>query len=87
METAKNKSFWKAFIKKRLQKDYWVIIVKRRPWLKKLFVFLGSLAIALTVIAIGLFGYMYFYGNLKDSRGQPIDWDKIKNNDFKKTTH
>ncbi|MBI2669736.1 MAG: transglycosylase domain-containing protein [Candidatus Yanofskybacteria bacterium] len=59
-------------------------MIKRRPWLKRI---LLSLILTPAVIIIMLFCFMYFYGNLKDSQGKPIDWNKIKNNDFKKTSY
>lgn len=75
-----------------LKGDFWII--KRRRWLKWLFVCLCSptligmvLAFALLVGFFGIIGFMYFYdSNLKDDTGKPIDWNKIKNSDFKKAT-
>jgi len=84
VEKLSTKDSLTRFFRKRLQKDYWVIMVKRRPWLKRT---LLSLTLAPPIIAIVLFCCMYFLGNLKDSHGQPIDWDKIKNNGLKKASY
>ena len=74
-----------AFVKKKLSKDYWVFTIKRRPWLK--YIFLALLGI---FIISGAGGYYYVYryiGDLKDDQGQPLNFDKLAHSDFKRASY
>lgn len=79
-----------------LRGDFWII---QKHWLLKWLFWLIGLPVILTgsfvcaaavSFAISFFGvwaYMYFYdGNFTDTKGQPIDWEKIRRGDFKKAT-
>ena len=63
------------------RKDYWVVIIKRRSWLRRtlLAVFLSSL-----FVAVGGYYYMFHYtGDLLDDKGNPIDFTKPEKPHFK----
>ncbi len=85
------KARWKVFFRKHLQPDYWIIMVRRRPWLKWS---LLSFLFLFTVLPIGGFltfyyytGYIPFVGDLKDDNGRPLDFDKLARSDFKKASY
>lgn len=70
---------------KSFRKDYWIFIIKRRPWLRNLF-------IALFLMVLMGTGSAYYYafhyiGDLKDSHGQPIDLDKLGRSSFKRSSY
>lgn len=67
------------------QKNYWVILIKRRWWLKwALFVCFALLALS----AAGFYYYLYHYtGGFVDDMGRPLDFNKLANSDFKKTSY
>lgn len=72
-----------AFFRSKLKKDYWVI--KRRPWLKYVFLALG---LFIAVGAYGAYYYVYRYsGDLKDDQGRPLDFSKLARSDFKKASY
>lgn len=86
------------FIPKQLRKDYWIFIFKRRPWLRKLFLFTFWLFLFffLLVGAMAISGYWYMYsydgcvfnvGCLVDDKGQPLDLEKLSRSDFKKASY
>ncbi|MBI2063371.1 MAG: transglycosylase domain-containing protein [Candidatus Yanofskybacteria bacterium] len=87
MAIAKNSNFWKAFLRKRLQKDYWVILVKRRPWVK------WALLLFLLFIAGSYYSFYYYTGNipligdLNGDNGKPLDFSKLARSDFKKASY
>lgn len=85
------KARWKVFFRKHLQPDYWIIMVKRRPWLKwTLFSFLFLFTI-LPVVGFLTFyyytGYIPFVGDLNDDNGRPLDFEKLARSDFKKASY
>ncbi|MBI2063118.1 MAG: transglycosylase domain-containing protein [Candidatus Yanofskybacteria bacterium] len=86
METPASRDFLKKF-KKRLKKDYWVIKIRRQPWLK--WVLLGFLS-----FATGSYYAFYYYtgnipfvGDLNDDNGKPLDFSKLAHSDFKKASY
>ncbi|MDO8516203.1 MAG: transglycosylase domain-containing protein [bacterium] len=56
-----------------LAKSFWMI--RKRPWVSKTI----ALCLALFLVGVGaLFFYLYHYaGGLNDSKGNPIDWEKL----------
>ncbi|MEK7121764.1 MAG: transglycosylase domain-containing protein [Patescibacteria group bacterium] len=76
---------------KSFKKDYWIFIVKRRPWLKWTFLIL----FLFLLFSFGS-GYWYMYnydgcffnvGCLTDDKGQPLDIEKLARSDFKKASY
>ncbi len=75
---------WKSFFKKHLEKEYWVILVKRL-WLKRT---IKAAAAILLLSWLGVTYYFYFYdGGLTDDYGREFDLNKLKNSDFKKSSY
>ncbi len=74
-----------AFVKKKLSKDYWVFTIKRRPWLKYVFL---AFFLVLTGSMTGGWYYVYRYtGDLKDDTGRPLNFNKLANSDFKRASY
>ena len=79
---------WKIFIqrqlRKRLKKDYWIILIRRRPWLFWTFL---TLLVLFTLLCLGgefflllsrfYTGNLPYIGNLNDDQGQPLDLEKL----------
>lgn len=87
----KNRGFWKVFVRKRLKKDFWIITVKRRPWVKWMLI---SILLILTVVPPACYltfyyytGYIPFVGDLNDDNGQLLDFEKLGRSDFKKASY
>lgn len=77
--------------RKELSKHFW--IVKKGFWLRGLLLlstFIAGIASALVIVTlftIGFYGLAYFYtGNLRDDQGKPLNFDKIKRGDFKRSS-
>ncbi|MEK7154150.1 MAG: transglycosylase domain-containing protein [Patescibacteria group bacterium] len=79
---------WRIFIqrqlKKRLKRDYWVILIRRRPWCFR--TFLACLVLLMLLCLGGEFflllsrfytGNIPFTGNLNDDQGQPLNLEKL----------
>ena len=80
-----HKDFWKSFIRKRLKKNYWVFLIKRRWWLKWA---LLACFILLALSGSSFYYYLYHYTDgFVDDMGRPLDFNKLANSDFKKTSY
>lgn len=66
-----------------LSQQFWLI--KKRPWLFRI---LGGGVSLVLLLAIGFSCYLYFYtGDLRDDRGQPLDFRKIKRGESKRASY
>lgn len=82
------------FIPKKFKEKYWVLAVKRRPWLKNAFFSIVFLTLLMFLGAgIGYY-YMYYYtgpdwytGGLVDDKGRPLDLTKPDRSEFKRATY
>ena len=80
MRLTRTPAFWKKLIKERVP-DYEVKFIKKRPllkWTRRGF-----------VLAIPSFvaWYWYHHGKLTDDKGQPLDFQKLRNKDFYKASY
>ena len=81
-------------IPRQFKTDYWIFVVKRRPWLKKLFLATFLFFLLLGATAFSGYWYMFKYdgcvlnvGCLVDDKGQPLDLEKLARADFKKASY
>ena len=81
MKMPVNDGLWKAFIKKRLKKRYWVVMVRRRPWVK------WVLLLCLLALPSSAVWAWYHYGKLTDDQNQPLDFEKLRKKDFYKASY
>lgn len=75
----------------QLRAKYWVIVVKRRPWVK--WVLLTIFLLSFVSLGTG-YWYMFKYGGcffnigcLTDDKGNPIDLEKLARSDFKRASY
>lgn len=80
MKLTQNPAFWKKLFEKRVS-GYKVKFVKKRPilkWTRRGFL------LAIPLYAIWCW---YHYGKLTDDQDQPLDFEKLRNNDFYKASY
>ncbi|MBI2064545.1 MAG: penicillin-binding protein, partial [Candidatus Yanofskybacteria bacterium] len=68
----------------KLKPDYWVFMLRRRPWLR------NTLLLILLLFCLGFgAGYSYIFkytGDLKNDNGNIVDFSKLNRSDFKKSS-
>ena len=73
------------FIPKQFKTDYWVFIIKRRPWLKKILI--GLFLMPILIVGMTYYYIFRYIGDLKDSQGQKIDFEKTGRSNFKRSSY
>jgi len=73
------------YIPKRIKEKYWLVIIKRRPWVKRAF---WGIVIFFTLASAGSYYYIFRYvGDLKDDNGQLLDFSEQSQAGFKLTSY
>lgn len=80
MKPTRTPAFWKKILEKRVS-GYRVKFVKKRPWLK------WFLLLVFMILPLCATWAWYYYGKLTDDQDQPLDFEKLRNEDFYKASY